>query len=89
MHKTQKRKANKIISAKTDTEVVLAEYTVRKRRSFTALCDPRRQSLGRQKSSRFPFRWQLHFVFSVQIAEISGERTKMRFSVKIRKNTEG
>ena len=29
------------------------------------------------------------FFAYIQIAEISGERTKMRFSVKIRKNTEG
>ena len=68
---------------------VLAEFTVCKRRSFIARCDSRRQSPGRQKFSRFPFCWRLHFVFSVQIAEISGEQTKMCFSVKIRKNTEG
>ena len=77
-----------IATAMCHAEVVLAEFTVCKRWSFTARCDPRRQSPGRQKSSRFPFRWRLNFVFSVQIAEISGERTKMHFSVKIRKNTE-
>ena len=62
-----------IATAMCHAKVVLAEFTVCKLRSFTACCDPRRQSPGRQKSSRFPFHWRLHFVFSVQIAEISGE----------------
>ena len=69
-----------IATAMCHAEVVLAEFTVRKRRSFTARCDPRWQSPGRQKSSR------LHFVFPVQIAEISrgyGRRCVFR------KNREG
>ena len=52
-----------IATSMCHAEIVFAEFRVRKQWSFTAQCDPRQESCERQKSSCFPFFWQLHFVF--------------------------